>query len=51
MWILLGLIALWVILAILGLVVSGLKWLLWVAIILTAITLVVGFVSGLFTNN
>lgn len=51
MWILIGLLVLWVILAILGIVISGLKWLLWVAIILAAITLVVGFVAGLFTGD
>lgn len=51
MWILIGLLVLWVILAILGIVISGLKWLLWVAIILAAITLVVGFVAGLFSRD
>ena len=51
MWILIGLIALWLVLAIVGLVVSGLKWLLWVAIILTAVTVVVGFVTGLFSRK
>ena len=42
---------LWVILAITGFVIKGLMWLAWVAMILVAITLVVGFVAGLFTGS
>ncbi len=50
-WVLVGLLVLWVVLAVLGLTISALKWLVWVAIILAAITLVVGFVSGMFSND
>lgn len=49
-WLILLLI-LWVILAITGFVVKGLMWLAWVGIILVAVTLVVGFVAGLFTGS
>ena len=49
-WLILLLI-LWVILAITGFVIKGLMWLAWVAMILVAITLVVGFVAGLFTGS
>lgn len=45
------LLALWVLFAILGLVIKGLMWLTWVAIILAAITLVIGFFTGLFSRD
>ena len=41
----------WVILAIVGFVVKGLMWLAWVAIILVAITVVIGFFAGLFSGD
>ena len=49
-WLIL-LLVLWVILAIAGFVIKGLMWLAWVGIILVAVTLVVGFVAGLFTGS
>lgn len=51
MWLLIFLLILWVVLAITGFVVKGLMWLAWVAIILVAITLVVGFVAGVFSKD
>ncbi len=51
MWILILLLGLWLVFAVLGLVVKGLMWLTWVALILAAITLVVGYFAGLFTKD
>ena len=45
------LLVLWVVLAILGFVVKGLMWLAWVAIILVVITLIIGFVAGIFSGG
>lgn len=39
-----GLLVLWVILAIVGITVKALFWLLWVAVILFIITLIVGYI-------
>ena len=50
-WLLMFLLALWVVLAILGFVVKGLMWLAWVAIILVVITLIIGFVAGIFSGG
>ena len=50
-WLLVLLLVLWLVLAILGFVIKGLMWLAWVAIILIAVTLVVGFVAGVFTGS
>ncbi len=50
-WLLILLIVLWVFFAIAGFLIKGLMWLAWVGIIALLITLVVGFVAGLFTKN
>ena len=50
-WLLIFLLVLWVVLAIVGFVVKGLMWLAWVGVILVAITLVIGFVAGIFSSD
>ncbi|WP_210507233.1 hypothetical protein [Naasia sp. SYSU D00057] len=42
MWLLVALLVIWVILAIIGLAIDAIQWLLWTALILIAVTLVFG---------
>ncbi|WP_210479630.1 hypothetical protein [Naasia sp. SYSU D00948] len=42
MWLMVALLAAWVVLALLGLVIDAIQWLLWLAIVLIVVTLVFG---------
>ncbi|BDZ44879.1 hypothetical protein GCM10025866_07880 [Naasia aerilata] len=50
MWLIVALLVIWVVLALLGLAIDAIKWLLWIAILLIVVTLVFGalmrFVRG-----
>jgi Tfp pilus assembly protein PilX len=42
MWLIVALLVIWVVLALLGLAIDAIKWLLWIAIILIVVTLMFG---------
>jgi lipopolysaccharide export LptBFGC system permease protein LptF len=42
MWLIVALLVIWVVLALLGLAIDAIKWLLWIAIVLIVVTLAFG---------